>query len=73
MNTSTDGGTAFTRMGECKHEWLPIVVMSDDFESDWAAYQAAYAETKPEDFLAEMQTELDNRIQNYNDFMAANS
>ena len=73
MNTSTDGGTAFTRMGECKHEWLPIVVMSDDFDADWEAYQAAYAETKPEDFLAEMQTELDSRIQNYNDFMAANS
>ena len=31
------------------------------------------AETKPEDFLAEMQTELDSRIQNYNDFLAANS
>ncbi|MBP5297823.1 MAG: sugar ABC transporter substrate-binding protein [Lachnospiraceae bacterium] len=73
MNTSTDGGTAFTRMGECKHEWLPIVVMSDDFDADWEAYQAAYAETKPEDFLAEMQTELDARIQNYNDFLAANS
>lgn len=73
MNTSTDGGTAFTRMAECKHQWLPEVVMADpaEFDATWDAYQAAYAETKPEDFLAEMQTELNNRIQNYNDFMAS--
>ena len=73
MNTSTPGGTSWTRMGECKHQWLPEVVMSDDFDATWDQYMAAYAETQPELFLAEMQEELDRRIQSYNDFLASQS
>ncbi len=62
MDTTTDYGMAWTRMGECKHEWLPKVVISKDFEADWEKYQKAYADCKPEVFLAEMQKELDRRI-----------
>lgn len=61
MNSTTDYGAAWVRMGECKHEWLPKVITSKDFETDWAAYQKAYADCKPELFLAEMQKELDRR------------
>ncbi|MCR5367185.1 putative aldouronate transport system substrate-binding protein [Eubacterium ruminantium] len=61
MTTATAGGTAFTRMGEVKHEHLPKVVMADDFEAAWDSYMKAYSKTKPEDFLAEMQEELDKR------------
>lgn len=61
MTTETPGGVAWTKMGEVKHEWLPKVVMASDFEATWAEYMEAYAATKPEDFLAEMQTELDRR------------
>ena len=61
MDSTTDYGAAWLKMGDCKHEWLPVVITSKDFESDWAAYQAAYAECKPELFLAEMQKELDRR------------
>jgi len=61
MDTSTDGGVAWQRMGECKHEWLPKVVMAADFDSEWASYMEAYAACKPEDFLAEMQEELNRR------------
>ena len=59
LDTSTEGGIAWTKMGETKHQWLPEVVMADDFESKWAEYQEAYKACKPEDFLAYMQTELD--------------
>jgi putative aldouronate transport system substrate-binding protein len=62
MTTSTPGGTAWIKMGETKHEWLPRVVMSEDFESGWEDYMKAYNSCKPDDFLAEMQTELDRRI-----------
>ena len=62
MTTATPGGSAWTRMGEIKHEYLPKVVLSSDFESAWEEYLKAYATAKPEDFLAEMQTELDNRL-----------
>ena len=65
MKTDTAGGTAWTKMGECKHAWLPKVVMSKDFEKTWNEYMKAYAECKPEDFVAEMQKELDKRIADY--------
>ena len=61
MTTDTPGGVAFTKMGEVKHEWLPKVVMAADFDKVWADYMAAYSAAKPEDFLAEMQTELERR------------
>lgn len=63
MTTSTPGGTAWTKMGEIKHEYLPKVVMASDFESAWEEYLKVYSDCKPEDFLSEMQTELDRRIQ----------
>jgi len=61
MTTDTPGGVAWTKMGEVKHEWLPKVVMAADFDATWADYMEAYAACKPEDFLAEMQTELERR------------
>lgn len=48
-------------MGEVKHEWLPKVVMAPDFESTWNEYMTAYNAANPQDFLAEMQTELERR------------
>ncbi len=61
MTSATPGGVAWVKMGEVKHEWLPKVVMSGDFDSTWADYMSAYSDTKPEDFLAEMQEELERR------------
>lgn len=61
LDNSTDGGVAWTKMGETKHEWLPKVVMSGNFDSEWEAYMEAYNKCKPEDFIAEMQAELERR------------
>ncbi len=61
MTTETPGGVAWTKMGEVKHEWLPQVVMSDDFEGTWEQYMEAYNDTNPQDFLDEMQEELNRR------------
>ena len=62
MTTSTPGGTAWTKMGEIKHQYLPKVVMADNFEKGWEEYMKVYEECKPEDFLSEMQTELERRV-----------
>lgn len=62
LTTDTPGGVAWTKMGEVKHEWLPKVVMSPDFDSAWSSYMDAYKSCRPEDFLKEMQEELDRRI-----------
>ena len=59
FTTETPGGVAWTKMGEIKHEWLPKVVMAEDFDATWAEYMEVYNAAKPEDFLAEMQAILD--------------
>lgn len=63
LTTDTDGGMAWTKIGEIKHEYLPKVVMAKDFDKAWDDYMAAYKKCKPEDFLSEMQTELDRRME----------
>lgn len=62
LTTDTDGGMAWTKIGEIKHEYLPKVVMAKDFDKAWDEYMDAYNKCKPEDFLSEMQTELDRRM-----------
>ena len=62
ISSDTPGGIAWKKMGETKHLWLPTVVMSSDFEGDWANYMAAYAECNPQDFLNEAQAEVDTRL-----------
>ena len=62
LSPETLGGKAWTQMGEIKHKWIPTVVMSSNFESDWNSYMTAYNECHPEDFLAEAQAELENRL-----------
>lgn len=62
LTTATPGGTAWTKMGEIKHEYLPKVVMSDDFNAGWEEYLGVYNKCNPQAFLSEMQTELDKRM-----------
>ena len=59
FTTDTPGGVAWTKMDEVKHEWLPKVVMSADFDGIWSDYMSAYEAVSPEDFIAEMQEALD--------------
>ncbi len=63
LTTSTPGGTAWNKMGEIKHEYLPKVVMASDFEAGWKEYMDAYESCNPQDFLDEMQAELDRRME----------
>ena len=63
LDTSTPGGVAWTKMGETKHEWLPKIVMASDFDAEWDNYMKAYEGCNPQDFLNQMQEELDRRIE----------
>ncbi len=63
MTTATEGGMAWTKMGEIKHEYLPKVVMASDFESAWEEYMEVYNGCNPQAFIDEMQTELDRRME----------
>ena len=64
MTTETPGGVAWTKIGEVKHQWLPQLVMAGDFESAWGSYMEAYAAVNPQNFLEEMQEELNRRLGN---------
>ena len=68
FTTDTPGGVAWTKIGEVKHEQLPQVVMADDFDSAWNTYMDAYNACNPEDFLGELQTELDTRMKQAAEF-----
>lgn len=62
LTTDTDGGMVWNKMGEIKHEYLPKVVMASDFDAAWDEYMQEYKKCKPEDFVAEMQAELERRL-----------
>ena len=62
MTPSTAGGEAWAEIEKCKHQYLPRVVMADNFERSWQQYMEAYASCKPEAFLEEMQSELERRV-----------
>ncbi len=63
MTTATEGGMAWAKMGEIKHEYLPKVVMAGDFEDAWEEYMEVYNGCNPQAFVAEMQAELDRRME----------
>ncbi len=63
MTTATEGGTAWAKMGEIKHEYLPKVVMADDFEGAWEEYMEVYDGCNPQAFIDEMQAEFDRRME----------
>ncbi|MDE7323491.1 MAG: extracellular solute-binding protein [Lachnospiraceae bacterium] len=62
MTTATEGGMAWAKMGEIKHEYLPKVVMASDFEGAWEEYMNVYNGCNPQAFVDEMQAELDRRM-----------
>lgn len=52
-------------MGEVKHEYLPKVVMAEDFDQAWDDYMKVYEDCNPQAFLDEMQAELERRIEEH--------
>ncbi len=60
LKTDSDAGMAFYNMGEVKHQYLPMLVMTKNFDSQWNAYMTAYSAAKPEIFINYMQEILDS-------------
>ena len=61
MTTATAGGIAWSKMQETKYLRIPMLVMSEDFDAEWELYMEEYNECHPQDFLDEMQEELNRR------------
>ena len=62
LTSYTPGGQAWQWIGECKHEWLPKLVLSDDFDSAWDEYMLAYEGCDPGAFIDEARLEVNARI-----------
>ena len=62
LTDNTASGRAWQAIGECKHEWLPKVVLSPNFDDTWAEYMEAYKKCNPQVFIDAAQAEVENRI-----------
>jgi putative aldouronate transport system substrate-binding protein len=62
LTSTTSEGSTFMAMTECKHEWLPKVVIDYDFDASWEDYMRNYNECKPEVFLDAAQKEVESRL-----------
>lgn len=63
LTTDSEAGRVWEQMNSVKREFLPKVVMTDDFDAMWAQYMERYTACRPEIFFAEMQQELERRLQ----------
>lgn len=63
LPTDTNAGMAWTMMEECKKEYVPKLVIADDFDAAWETYMEKYKQCNPEDFFAAMQEGVYERIE----------
>lgn len=63
LTVDKEAGRSWHNMTEVKQEYLPLVVMTDDFEEMWTRYMEAYENCHPEAFFADMQKELERRVE----------
>ncbi len=68
LSPGSDEGEAYHMMTECKHNYLPQVVMANNFEDTWAEYMEAYNSCHPERFLNGLQNEVNRRVEAAEDY-----
>ena len=62
LTQDTMEGRVWEAMGECKHKWLPELVMSKNFDSTWKKYQAEYYQLNIDGFIDAAQEEVYRRL-----------
>lgn len=55
--------TVAEQIENTKHNFLPMLVMTDDFDAAWDAYQTAYAEINSQVYFDELTSEIRRRSQ----------
>ena len=61
LPSESEAGRVCEQMNRVKREYLPRIIMTDDFDGMWQQYMEAYESCQPEIFFAEMQKELERR------------
>ena len=59
LSSKSKGGMIRDEIDAVKRNWLPQVIMSDDFASTWDAYMAAYQKCDPQDYFDILQRHVD--------------
>ena len=62
LSYDTPEGAAWEQIGECKHKWLPQLVMSKNFDKSWKEYMTEYSKCNPEVFISAAQEEVYRRL-----------
>lgn len=62
LSLDQEAGRVWKEMEDVKKQYLPVVIMTEDFEDAWKQYMQAYEACQPEIFFAEMQEELERRL-----------
>jgi len=63
LSSKSKGGMIRDEIDAVKRNWLPQVIMSDDFASTWDAYMAAYQACNPQDYFDILQRHVDQILQ----------
>ncbi|MBQ6181729.1 MAG: sugar ABC transporter substrate-binding protein [Ruminococcus sp.] len=61
VTEATDYGKVMKQMQEVKHKYMPLMVMSDNFDKTWNEYEQAYNATDPQVYFDELTAEVHRR------------
>ena len=59
LDSRTAGGAAYMMIQELKHQYLPQLILANDFDATWQKYETEYKGTYADDFIEELQEEVD--------------
>ncbi len=62
LSDTTEAGMVYEQINEIKHEWLPRVIMAEDFDTAWQEYMDAYNACSPQILMEDLQQEVMRRI-----------
>lgn len=62
LSDATEVGRVYEQIDETKHDWLPRVIMAEDFDAAWQEYMAAYDACEPQILMDDLQQEVMRRI-----------
>ena len=61
VTDATEYGRVSKKINEVKHKYMPLMVMSDDFEKTWDEYNKAYNQVEPQIYFDELTAEVRRR------------
>lgn len=62
LTYSSKEGYVWKKMNDIKRQWLPRLIMADDFDKTWDKYMDIYKSCQPEVFFEGAQAELERRL-----------